>query len=220
MRRLCRAASVAAIAAAAACGTDQSTNTGALLTAAQLAMHFDTLAGALQASSPGDIRLTWYQDIARILARGVGQTSLLTQLQGARTGFVAASEIDAFADTVKGVIADSTYRLAAWFPSGLPSQFIDLRVRFLPAGTGKADTSSITLKVYTDTLGHLLTDNKEIVGVGTLGARGTCGMTPLQHLTVPQNPCSRVAVLWEVTGGTDLLVINPAAQVSGTHLTQ
>jgi hypothetical protein len=221
MRRVFRAASVVAIAATAACGSDQSTNSGPpALTAAQVAMHFDTLAGVLQASSPSDIRLIWYQDIARIVARGVSPTGVQAELQGGRTVFLSASEIDAFADTVSGVIADSTYRLAAWFPATRPSQFVDIRVRFLPAGTGKADTASITLKFYSDTLGHVLNANSEIVGIGTLGSRGSCVITPLQHLAVPQNPCSRIAVLWEVTGGTDLLVINPATQISGTYLTQ
>jgi hypothetical protein len=217
MRRLLLAASVAAT---AACGSDQATNNPPPPpTAAALALHFDTLAGALKASSPGDIRLTWYQDIASIAARGVSPSGLSALVEGGPAVFSAATEADAFPDTVNGKVADSSYRLAAWAPSTRPLEFIDIRVRFWPAGVGKADTTSTYVQVYTDTLGASLVDSTEGVALQALSSRGTCVITPLAHLTVPTNPCSRVSVDWVMGGGTALLVIDPAVQVSGTHLT-
>jgi hypothetical protein len=220
MRRVLFAASVAAIAATVACGSDQSTNNPPPPpTSAALALHFDTLAGALQASSPGDIRLTWYQDIASILARGVSPSGLSALVEGGPAVFSAATEVDEFPDTLNGKVADSSYRLAAWAPSTRPMEFVDIRVRFWPAGVGKTDTTTTYVKVYTDTLGRALVDSTEGAAPQALSSRGTCMITPLAHLTVPSNPCSKVAVEWVVGGGTALLVIDPAVQVSGTHLT-
>jgi hypothetical protein len=220
MRRVYRAIGTAVIGATLACGSDQSTNTNVPPPQGPaLALHFDTLAGALQASAPGDVRLIWYQDIASILALDVNPTGLTANLEGRPAVFESAIEIDAFADTVNGKIADSTYRLAAWAPSTRPTAFIDLRVRFLRAGTGKPDTTATYVTVYTDTLGAAAVDSTAGVAVQVLSNRGRCVVTPLEHLTVPTNPCSRVAVDWLVGGGTDLLVISPAAQISGTHLT-
>ena len=211
---------VGVVVAAAACGSDQSTNSGTPpLTSAELALHFDTLAGALQASSPTDVRLTWYQDIASILALGVSPSGVAATVQGGNAVFVSAVEIDAFADSSGGkLVADSTYRLAAWAPPSRPTQFVDMRVRFLPAGVGKADTVASRILVYTDTLGGALADSSEVVAVQVVANRGLCTHTALQHLVVPTNPCTHATVDWAVAGG-GLLVINPAAQVSGTHLT-
>jgi len=218
MRRLCLAA---ATLVTVACGSDQSTNnnTPPPLTAAQLALHFDTLAGALQASSPGDIRLVWYQDIASILARGVSPSGISAHVAGGLTFLYAVAEIDAFADTVNGKVADSAYRLAAWEPPESPVGFIDVRVLFLPAGAGKADTTVTLVGVYPDTLGDAKIDSTEDSGLLVLGNKGACDLTPLQHLTVPTNPCSKVALDWAISNGTFLLTINPPAQISAAHLT-
>jgi len=221
-RRAWIAAGAVSIAFLAACGGDQSTNSGGSTppSPAALALHFDTLAGALKASNPGDIRLVWYQDIASILARGISPSGLSVDAQGFPAVFEALTEVDAFPDSVGGkLLADSTYRLAAWAPSTKPTEFIDLRVQFLPAGAGKPDTLTRILTLYTDTAGGALIDQTFGIGVNVLSARGTCQITPLQNLTVPTNPCTRVAVDWLVEGGSGLLYINPAAQVSGTHLT-
>jgi hypothetical protein len=198
----------AGVLAAVACGSDQSTNsTPPPLTAAALALHFDTLAGQLQASNPADVRLQWYQAIASILARGASPTVLSVQARGELAVFEVLTEVDAYPDSVAGKkITDSSYRLAAWAPSTRPNQFVDLRVRFVPAGTGQPDTLVRSLTLYSDT-------------TGALSSRGTCVLTPLQNLTVPTNPCSKVIVDWLVDGGTGLLTIDPAAQISGTHLT-
>lgn len=213
--------SVAAIGAAVACGSDQSTGTNAgPPAAAALALHFDTLAGALQASAPGDIRLTWYQDIASIVGLGVRPSNLSANIGTSPAIFAAATEVDAFADSANGKkIADSTYRLAAWDPGLRPTQFIDLRVRFLPAGIGKPDTTATYLTFYTDTLGATVVDSTLKVGVQIVNNRGLCVVTAMQHLTVPPNPCTHAAVDWLVGGGAGVLYINPPAQVSGTHLT-
>jgi hypothetical protein len=218
MRRVALAVGVLA---AVACGSDQSTNsTPPPPTAAALALHFDTLAGELQASNPADVRLLWYQAIASILARGVNPTVLSAQARGELAVFEVLTEVDAFPDSVGGKkVTDSSYRLAAWAPSTRPAQFVDLRVRFVPAGTGKPDTLVRSLTLYTDTTGALLVDSTVAVGVEALSNRGTCVLTPLQNLTVPANPCSKVVVDWLVTGGTGLLTIDPPAQISGTHLT-
>jgi hypothetical protein len=218
MRRLVLAAGVAAL---LGCGSDQSTgNSNPIPNPAALALHFDTLAGALQASSPRDIRLTWYQDIASILALGVSPSGVQAGVAGARAGYVAATEIDAFPDSAHGkLVADSTYRLAAWAPATHPNAFVDARVRFVPAGVGHPDTTTTFVKVYTDTVGGLLVDSTETGAVQVLSNRGTCTITPLQHLTIPSHPCTHVQVQWLVDGGTFLLVVNPASQVSGTHLT-
>jgi hypothetical protein len=211
----------AGVLAAVACGSDQSTNsTPPPPTAAALALHFDTLAGELHASNPADVRLQWYQDIASILARGANPTVLSVQARGELAVFEVLAEVDAFPDSVGGkTITDSSYRLAAWAPSTRPNQFVDLRVRFVPAGAGKPDTLARSLTLYTDTLGNLLVDSTAVVGVDALSSRGTCVLTPLQNLVVPANPCSKVIVAWLVDGGTGLLAIDPAAQISGTHLT-
>jgi hypothetical protein len=221
MRRVLLAASVAAIAATVACGGDQSTNNSSPgpTTAAALALHFDTLAGALQASSPGDIRLIWYQDIASILARGVSPSGLSAFVEGGPAVFSAVTEADQFPDTVHGKVADSSYRLAAWAPSRQPMAFIDVRVRFWPAGVGKTDTTTTFVQVYGDTLGGSRVDSTGGAALQAVSSRGSCMITPLAHLTVPTNPCSRISVEWVVGGGTALLVIDPAVQVSGAHLT-
>ncbi len=218
MRRVVLAAGVLA---AVACSSDQSTNsTPPPPTAAALALHFDTLAGELQASNPADVRLRWYQDIASILARGANPTVLSAQARGELAVFEVLTEVDAFPDSVGGKkITDSSYRLAAWAPSTRPNEFVDLRVRFVPAGAGQADTLARSLTLYTDTLGTLLVDSTAGVGVEALSSRGTCVLTPLQNLLVPANPCSKVIVEWLVAGGHGLLTIDPAAQISGTHLT-
>jgi hypothetical protein len=208
--------------AAVACGSDQSTNSTLPPppTAAALALHFDTLAGELQASNPTDVRLQWYQAIASILARGMNPTLLTLQARGERGVFEALTEVDAFPDSVAGKkIADSTYRLAAWAPNTHPTQFVDLRVRFVPAGTGHPDTLARSLTLYADTLGNKFVDSTVVVGVQALSSRGTCVLTPLHNLTVPANPCSKVIVEWLVGGGTGVLTIDPPAQISGTHLT-
>ena len=211
----------AGVLAAVACGSDQSTNsTPPPLTAAALALHFDTLAGQLQASNPADVRLQWYQAIASILARGASPTVLSVQARGELAVFEVLTEVDAYPDSVAGKkITDSSYRLAAWAPSTRPNQFVDLRVRFVPARTGQPDTLVRSLTLYSDTTGALLVDSTASVGVDALSSRGTCVLTPLQNLTVPTNPCSKVIVDWLVDGGTGLLTIDPAAQISGTHLT-
>jgi len=211
---------VAAAGAMMACGSDQSTNTNVpVLTAAQLALHFDTLAGQLPV---GDPRLTWYQDIASILARGVTPSAGQMHLAGGPAVLDLATELDAFPDSVGGKkIADSTYRLTGWFPSTRPSQFLDVRVRFVPPKSGTTDTTVTYVTFYGDTTtNNIFTDSAETVVPQVLSNRGLCQTTPLQHLTVPPNPCTKVAVEWLVGGGTNLLVINPADQVSGTHLTQ
>jgi len=218
MRRVALAVGVLT---AVACGSDQSTNTTPPPpTAAALALHFDTLAGELQASNPADVRLQWYQAIASILARGVSPTVLAAQARGELAVFQVLTEVDAFPDSVAGKkITDSSYRLAAWAPSTRPTQFVDLLVRFVPAGAGHPDTLARSLTLYTDTSGALLVDSTATVGVIALSSRGTCVLTPLVNLMVPTNPCSRVIVDWLVDGGTGLLTIDPAAQISGTHLT-
>jgi hypothetical protein len=218
MRRVALAVGVLA---AVACGSDQSTNsTTPPETAAALALHFDTLAGELQASNPADVRLLWYQAIASILARGASPTVLSAQARGELAVFEVLTEVDAYPDSVAGKqITDSSYRLAAWAPSTRPTQFVDLRVRFVPTGAGQPDTLARSLTLYTDTAGALLVDSTASVGVDALSSRGTCVLTPLANLTVPTNPCSKVIVEWLVDGGTGLLTIDPAAQISGTHLT-
>jgi hypothetical protein len=219
MRRVALAAGVLA---AVACGSDQSTNstTPPPPTAAELALHFDTLAGELHASNPADVRLQWYQAIASILARGASPTVLSAQARGELAVFEVLTEVDAYPDSIAGKkITDSSYRLAAWAPSTRPNQFVDLRVRFVPAGTGQPDTLVRSLTLYSDTTGASLVDSTAAVGVDALSSRGTCVLTPLENLTVPTNPCSKVIVDWLVDGGTGLLTIDPAAQISGTHLT-
>jgi hypothetical protein len=219
-RRLVPAALVAAAVAMMACSSDQSTNTTVTpLTSAQLALHFDTLAGQLPV---GDIRLGWYQEMDRILALGVSPAAAQMHLGGGPTVLETATEIDAFADSVNGQkVADSTYRLAGWFPSTRPTQFLDMRVRFLPAGAGNPDTIATYITWYADTAGHnTFTDSTEKVVLTVLSSRGVCQVTALQHLTVPPNPCTHITVDWLVGGGTNLLDINPQAQVSGTYLTQ
>ena len=218
MRRVALAVGVLA---AVACGSDQSTNsTPPPPTAAALALHFDTLAGALQASNPTDIRLRWYQAIASILARGMNPSVVSARARGEPAVFEVLTDVDAFPDSVAGKkIADSSYRLAAWAPTTRPTQFVDLRVRFVPAGAGKPDTLARSLTFYPDTSGAMLVDSTAIVGVDALSSRGTCVLTPLENLMVPPNPCSKVIVDWLVAGGTGLLTIDPAAQISGTHLT-
>lgn len=202
-----------------ACGGDQSTNTTVVpLTSAQLALHFDTLAGQLP---PGDIRLVWYQDIASILALGVSPATAQARLNGGPAVFEMLTEIDAFPDSVNGKpIDDSTYRLAAWFPVTKPSQFVDVRVRYLRAGTGKADTTATYITYYQDTVGQAYLDSSQAASFTVLSNRGLCEVTALKNLTVPSNPCTKVAVDWMIIGGDNLLVIDPVAQVSGTHLTQ
>ena len=218
MRRLYEAIGAAAIGAALACGSDQLTNTTPPPPppGPALALHFDTLAGAL---APGDIRLVWYQDIASILALGINPTSLSAHFEGLPAVFQSAIEVDAFADTLHGKIADSSYRLAAWAPPERPAYFIDLRVRFVRVGAGKPDTAVTYLVAYTDTLGAALVDSTEQVVLQVLSNRGSCVATALAHLTVPTNPCTRVTADWTVGAGTGLFVISPAAQISGTHLT-
>lgn len=223
IRRLTLAAGAAMTAAAMACSSDIPTNipNPPTLTAAELALHFDTLAGALQTSSAGDPRLIWYQDIASIAARGVTPTIASIHVGGGPAILDLMTEIDAFPDTANGkTIADSTYRLAGWAPELHPTEFLNVRVRFLPAGLGNPDTTATYITLYGDTLGHNVVDSTARVSLAVLSNRGQCEDTPLQHLTVPSNPCSKVAADWLVGGGTDLLFINPQAQVSGTHLTQ
>jgi hypothetical protein len=215
------AAGAAATVATLACSADQSTNTTGTtpLTSAQLALHFDSLAGQLPV---GDIRLTWYQEMDRILALGVSPTAAQMHLGGGPAVLETATEIDAFADSVNGQkIADSTYHLAGWFPTTRPTEFFDVRVRFLPAGTGNPDTMATYITWYADTAGiNTFVDSTEKVIPSVLSNRGLCQVTALQHLTVPGNPCTHITVDWLVGGGTNLLVINPQAQVSGTYLTQ
>lgn len=221
IRRFVLAAGAAMAAATMGCGSDRLTNVPPPLSAAALALHFDTLAGALQASSPGDIRLSWYQDIANILARGVSPSVSSVHLDGGSAILETATEIDAFPDTANGkTIADSTYRLAGWAPQLHPTQFVDVRVRFLAAGTGNPDTTKTYITFYVDSLGHALSDSTETVSLTVLSDRGTCVVTPLAHLTVPSNPCSKVAVDWLVGGGKEVFGADPVIQVSGTHLTQ
>jgi hypothetical protein len=143
-------------------------------------------------------------------------------LDGGPTVLETATEIDAFPDSVGGkLIADSTYRLAGWTPSTRPRQFLDVRVRFRPAKSGTSDTAVTYVTFYGDTTtNNIFTDSTQIVNLQVLTNRGLCQNTALQHLTVPSNPCTKVAVDWLVGGGTNLLFIDPAAQVSGTHLTQ
>jgi len=220
MRRLMLIAGAAATAATLACSGDQSTNAPVTpLTSAQLALHFDTLAGQTPVN---DIRLGWYQNIDRILALGVSPTAAQMHLGGGPAVLETATEVDAFADSANGVkIADSTYRLAGWFPSTRPTQFIDMRVRFLPAGAGNPDTVATYITWYADSAGqNIFVDSTEKVVLTVLSSRGVCQVTALQHLTVPPNPCTHVTVDWLVGGGSNLLVINPQAQVSGTYLTQ
>ncbi len=219
IRRLMPATLVAVAIAMMACSSDEPTGANPTpLTPAQLSMHFDTLAGQL---APGDPRLNWYEDIASIVALGVTPTAGQMHINGAPAVFETATEIDAFPDSEGGKqVADSTYRMAAWGPATRPTQFLDLRVRFVPNKSGTADTAKTSITFYLDSTGKAFSDTTEIVQLQLITNRGLCQRTALQYLTVPTNPCTKIAVNWLLGGGTNVLVISPADQVSGTHLTQ
>lgn len=221
IRRVFLVAGPAAIVATmAACSSSDST--GSLPppeTAAEWALHFDTLAGKLEASQPGDPRITWYQDIDNVVALGVSPTFMSARVAGGPAILDAVTEIDAFADSMGGKqVADSTYWLIAWEPPQTPELFVHIRVRFLPAGTGMPDTTAALIS-YSDSLGTTTLDSTAHVLVGVVNNRGLCQVTPLQHLTIPGNPCTHAGVDWMVSGGQDLLLVTPSDEVSGTHLT-
>lgn len=210
---------VAVAIAMVACSADQPSGPNPTpLTPAQLAMHFDTLAGQLL---PGDPRLIWYQDIVSIVGDGVSPNAGQMHINGAPAVFEAATEIDAFPDSEGGKrVADSTYRLAAWGPATRPTQFLDLRVRWVPNKSGTADTAKVSVTFYLDSTGKAFNDTTEFAQFQLITNRGLCQRTAVQHLTVPTNPCTKIALNWLVGGGTNVLTIDPADQVSGTHLTQ
>jgi hypothetical protein len=204
------------------CSSDTPTGTGTTttLTSAQLAMHFDSLAGQLQTSSPGDIRIQWYQEIVRVVGRGPSPSGINIRLDDGPAYLQSVTEVDEFPTKISATLtADSTYILAAWGPPLRPTQFVDARIRFLP-DAGHADTANTLVTFYSDTLGHTITDTAATFGVSVVGNHGDCTFTQLTYLSVETNPCLRASVEWQIVGGNGLLYINPQIQVSGVELTQ
>lgn len=214
-RRFC----VLALVFAAGCGSDQSTNSPPppQLTAAQLALHFDSLAQRLNASSPGNIRIQWFQEMVRVLARGASPHLLALRVAGGPADVQALTEIDQFPTQINAKLtADSTYILTLYNPPLSPTEFVDVHVWFLP-DPGHADTTRSLVTVYLDTLGHQGTDTTAAINVSVVGERGACQTTQLAYLTVPTNPCIKTDIDWSVGGGAGLLTIDPSLQVSGVH---
>jgi hypothetical protein len=212
---------MAATIVAAACGSDSSTGPPPppTLTAAQWALHFDSLAGQLQQSSPGDARIQWFQEMVRVLARGAIPTGVTMRLEGGPAFVEAVTEVDQFSSPINAKLtADSTYILAAWAPSFRPTQFLDVHVSFLHSG-GQTDTTRTLVTLNVDTLGHTVVDSTAVAGGQAVSARGSCVFTQLTYLTVETNACTRIEVGWSIVGGTGLASINPAFQISGVHLT-
>jgi hypothetical protein len=221
LRYIC---ALVALMACAAC-SDQSTNTNDNIptpTAAQLALHFDSLAGQLQQLNPGDVRLGWYQEIDRIIARGALPTTVTANVIQERTVLESVAEVDAFPTPLNAqVTIDSTYILAAWTPLYHPTGFVDVHVNFLPAGHGQPDTTAAVVTAYLDTVGTIGTDDSADVHIGVANGHGSaCPVTALRFLTVPQNPCTSITTSWVVSGGTGLLLIpSPGPQIPSIHLT-
>lgn len=187
------------------------------LTPAQLAHRFDSLAQSLSVSSPGDIRIQWYQEMVRVLARGAAPSTLAIRAAGGPSSVNGLTEIDQFPTVLNAkVTADSTYILALYSPPLRPTAFIDVHVWFLPNGAN-ADTTRTLVTAYLDTLGRQVTDTLEVADPVIVTERGACGLTQLSYLTVPSNPCLKATVNWIVGGGTDLLSIDPGLVVSGVH---
>lgn len=210
-----------AIAGLVACGSDQSTNSPPppALTAAQLALHFDSAAKTLSVSSPGDIRIQWYQEMVRMLARGASPSLLAIRVDGGPSDLHGLTEIDGFSTQVNAQLkADSTYILAMYGPPLAPVAFIDVHVWFVP-DPGNPDTTIARVTVYPDTLGHTQIDTGAVVAVANLGARGNCPTTQLMYLTVPTNPCLKASVVWTIGAGIGLVAIDPGLAVSGVDFT-
>jgi hypothetical protein len=209
------------LAGAAACGSDQSTNSIPSLTAAQLAMHFDTLAGQLEVSHPGDIRLSWYQQIAEVLARGQSPTGLAARLVTGPAVMPALTEIHAYPDTINAhLIVDSTYNLAAWLPTPQPTIFVDVYVRFIKTAAGHPDSTAALVSIF-DTTGASIKDTTAaVIASLTNSNSGACTVTPLVHLTVPANPCTKVIASWQVAGGMGAVNINTPVRIAGIRLTR
>jgi hypothetical protein len=210
----------AACSGVAACSSDQATNvpppTG--LTAAQYALHFDSLAKKLSVSSPGDIRIQWYQEMVRVLALGAPPSLLAIRVAGGPSEVHAVTEVDEFPTQLNAKIKpDSTYILAMWNPPTQPLVFIDVHLYFLP-DAGNPDTTRSLVTVFLDTLGRTAVDSTASVSALEVAQRGECVVTPLSYLTVPTNPCVRTNVAWAIEGGTGLLSISPALEDSGIIL--
>lgn len=215
----CAAIGAGVMLSLAACGSDQSTNstTPPPLTAVQLALHFDTLAKNLSVSSPGDIRIQWYQEMVRVLARGASPSLLPVRVSGGPSEAQGLTEIDQFPTALNAKLtADSTYILELYNPPLRPTAFIDVHVWFLPY-PGHTDTTRVIVTAFLDTLGHQATDTTETVALSLLSQRGTCALTTLAYLTVPTNPCVKADVEWAIGGGSFLLSIDPALEVPGVH---
>lgn len=181
MRR--RAGGLAATLLIAACVGDQST--GPLppaLTTAQLALHYDSLAGVL---SPSDSRIHWLQEIDNGLAFGAPRTPIEIDVVGQSNIYWAV----AFATTTTfQTRGDSTYVLAAWTGDLMPFSFLEVTINYVH------DTAESQVVYYADSTARGLTGSNTIAAVQGVVVRSACTPVTLVHLYTPTGACTLMTV--------------------------
>jgi hypothetical protein len=181
MRRL--AGGLAATLLIAACIDDQSS--GPLppaLTTAQLALHYDSLAGVL---SPSDSRIHWLQQIDNGLAFGAPPTPIEIDVAGA-SGLYAAVAFATIAPIPTRV--DSTYVLAAWTGGLLPFTFLEVTINYV------GDMAQSQVVYYADSTAPGLTGSNTVAAVQDVLVQGACTPVTLVHLSTPTGACTLMTV--------------------------
>ncbi len=161
-------------------------------TSAQLALHFDSLAGSMSA---GNHRIAWLQTIDDAVALGVVPGIIQINVEGTQTVYEAVTIASVIPVAGPGgVTIDSSYVLAAWSGALNPTSFIEATMTFEKKASG--DTLRTSVVFYPDTVASALVDSTATVVVKDVVARGLCVKTPLSHLTVPTGGCTKVNVQW------------------------
>jgi len=181
MRR--RAGGLAATLLIAACVGDQSS--GPLppaLTTAQLAVHYDSLAGAL---SPSDSRIHWLQQIDNGLAFGAPRTPVEIDVAGQTTIYWAVAYATI---TPLQARVDSTYVLVAWTGDLTPFSFLEVTIAYV------GDTAESQVVYYADSTARGLTGSNTVAGVQGVVVQGACTPVTLVHLYTLPGACTLMTV--------------------------
>jgi hypothetical protein len=177
MRRL--AGGLAATLLIAACVGDQSS--GPLppaLTTAQLALYYDSLAGAL---SPSDSRIHWLQQIDNGLAFGARPTPIEIDVAGLSNLYWAVAY--AIIAPIPARV-DSTYVLAAWTGDLMPFSFLEVTINYVH------DTAESQVVYYGDGTAPGLTGSNTVAAVQGVVLQGACTPVTLVHLYTLTGACT------------------------------
>jgi hypothetical protein len=191
MRRLL--GGIAAVLLLAACGTDKSTAPPTpTLTTAQLAMYYDSLAGAL---SPSDPRIHWLQEIDEALAFGAARTPIVIDVEGAPNLYwaVATATIGPPGAGQPGEI-DSTYVLAAWLGDLKPTSFLQLTITYVRESSGLGDTAEAQVVVYADSTASGVAGTETVGAVQDVAVLDACTPIHLVNLYTPTGTCSTMSL--------------------------